>query len=111
MLSKSLLPLPEKWHGLKDQDTRYRQRYLDLIVNPNVKQTFVTRSQIVREIRAYLDGIGYLEVETPVLLPLQIAVSNARSIVNSGSIVSSTRSRPTCASQILKGSAFGDGTD
>ena len=75
MLSKSLLPLPEKWHGLKDQDTRYRQRYLDLIVNPNVKQTFVTRSQIVREIRAYLDGIGYLEVETPVLLPLQIAAA------------------------------------
>ena len=75
LLSKSLLPLPEKWHGLKDQDTRYRQRYLDLIVNPNVKQTFVTRSQIVREIRAYLDGIGYLEVETPVLLPLQIAAA------------------------------------
>ena len=75
MLSKSLLPLPEKWHGLKDQDTRYRQRYLDLIVNPDVKQTFVTRSQILREIRAYLDGIGYLEVETPVLLPLQIAAA------------------------------------
>ncbi len=75
MLSKSLLPLPEKWHGLKDQDMRYRQRYLDLIVNPEVKQTFVTRSQILREIRAYLDGIGYLEVETPVLLPLQIAAA------------------------------------
>ena len=75
LLSKALLQLPEKWHGLKDQDTRYRQRYLDLIVNPNVKQTFVTRSQIVREIRAYLDGIGYLEVETPVLLPLQIAAA------------------------------------
>lgn len=75
MLSKSLLPLPEKWHGLKDQDMRYRQRYLDLIVNPDVKQTFVTRSQILREIRAYLDGIGYLEVETPVLLPIQIAAA------------------------------------
>ncbi len=75
MLSKSLLPLPEKWHGLKDQDTRYRQRYLDLIVNPDVKKTFVTRSQILREIRAYLDNIGYLEVETPVLLPLQIAAA------------------------------------
>lgn len=75
MLSKSLLPLPEKWYGLKDQDTRYRQRYLDLIVNPNVKQTFVTRSRILREIRNYLDGIGYLEVETPVLLPLQIAAA------------------------------------
>ncbi|WP_298483462.1 lysine--tRNA ligase [uncultured Ruminococcus sp.] len=75
LLSKSLLPLPEKWHGLKDQDTRYRQRYLDLIVNPDVKKTFVTRSQILREIRAYLDGIGYLEVETPVLLPIQIAAA------------------------------------
>ncbi|MCC8112112.1 MAG: lysine--tRNA ligase [Ruminococcus sp.] len=75
MLSKSLLPLPEKWHGLKDQDTRYRQRYLDLIVNPNVKQTFVTKSRILLEIRNYLDGIGYLEVETPVLLPLQIAAA------------------------------------
>ena len=61
--------------GFVFQDTRYRQRYLDLIVNPNVKQTFVTRSQILREIRAYLDGIGYLEVETPVLLPLQIAAA------------------------------------
>ncbi|WP_295216917.1 lysine--tRNA ligase [Ruminococcus sp.] len=75
LLSKSLLPLPEKWHGLKDQDTRYRQRYLDLIVNPDVKKTFVTRSQILREIRTYLDGIGYLEVETPVLLPIQIAAA------------------------------------
>ena len=75
LLSKSLLPLPEKWHGLKDQDTRYRKRYLDLIVNPEVKNTFVTRSKILREIRNYLDGIGYVEVETPVLLPLQIAAA------------------------------------
>lgn len=75
MLSKSLLPLPEKWHGLKDQDTRYRQRYLDLIVNPDVRQTFITRSRILKEIRAYLDDMGYLEVETPVLLPLQIAAA------------------------------------
>jgi lysyl-tRNA synthetase class 2 len=75
LLSKSLLPLPEKWHGLKNQDTRYRQRYLDLIVNPDVKKTFVTRSRIIKEIRNYLDNIGYIEVETPVLLPLQIAAA------------------------------------
>lgn len=75
LLSKALLQLPEKWHGLKDQDTRYRKRYLDLIVNPEVKNTFVTRSKILREIRNYLDGIGYVEVETPVLLPLQIAAA------------------------------------
>ncbi len=75
MLSKSLRPLPDKWHGLKDQDMRYRQRYLDLIMNPNVKETFLTRSKVLREIRNYLDGIGYLEVETPVLLPIQIAAA------------------------------------
>ena len=75
LLSKALLQLPEKWHGLKDQDTRYRKRYLDLIVNPEVKNTFVIRSKILREIRNYLDNIGYVEVETPVLLPLQIAAA------------------------------------
>ena len=75
LLSKALLPLPEKWHGLKNQDTRYRKRYLDLIVNPDVKQTFVTRSRILREIRDYLDNLGYVEVETPVLLPIQIAAA------------------------------------
>lgn len=67
LLSKSLLPLPEKWHGLKDMETRYRQRYVDLIVNPDVKETFVKRSMIIREIRNYLDNMGFLEVETPVL--------------------------------------------
>jgi lysyl-tRNA synthetase class 2 len=67
MLAKSLLPLPEKWHGLRDTDTRYRQRYLDLIVNPEVRDTFVKRSRIVSEIRRFLDGRNYLEVETPVL--------------------------------------------
>ncbi len=67
LLSKSLLPLPEKFHGLKDTETRYRQRYLDLIVNPEVRDAFVKRSQIIREIRNYLDQQGFLEVETPVL--------------------------------------------
>ena len=75
LLSKSLLPLPEKWHGLKDQDMRYRQRYVDLIVNPNVKDTFIKRSQILREIRNYLDNMGYLEVDTPVLHTLEIGAS------------------------------------
>ena len=67
LLTKSLLPLPEKWHGLKDTEMRYRQRYVDLIVNPEVRRTFVTRSQIVSEIRSYLNAKGFLEVETPVL--------------------------------------------
>ena len=75
LLSKSLLPLPEKWHGLKDQDTRYRQRYIDLICNPGVKDTFVKRSQIMREIRSYLDNMGYIEVDTPVLLPIEIGAA------------------------------------
>lgn len=67
LLSKSLRPLPEKWHGLKDTDMRYRQRYLDLIVNPEVRDTFVKRSRILTEIRHFLDGRDFLEVETPVL--------------------------------------------
>lgn len=75
MLSKSLLPLPEKWHGLKDQDMRYRQRYVDLIVNPDVKQTFIKRSLILKEIRNYLDNLGYLEVDTPVLHTLEIGAA------------------------------------
>lgn len=75
LLSKSLLPLPEKWHGLKDTDTRYRQRYVDLICNPNVKDTFVKRSQILKEIRNYLDNLGYIEVDTPVLHTLEIGAS------------------------------------
>ena len=69
LLSKSLLPLPEKFHGLKDEDTRYRQREVDLIANPEVKKTFVARSKILTAIRRYLDGVGYLEVDTPVLQP------------------------------------------
>ena len=67
LLSKSLLPLPEKWHGLKDQDLRYRQRYVDLIVNPEVRDTFVKRSRIIAEIRNYLNERGFLDVETPIL--------------------------------------------
>ncbi|WP_283674880.1 lysine--tRNA ligase [Butyricicoccus sp. Marseille-Q5471] len=67
LLSKSLSPLPEKWHGLKDTDMRYRQRYVDLIVNPEVRDTFEKRSKIVREIRNFMDARGFMEVETPCL--------------------------------------------
>ena len=75
LLAKSLLPLPEKFHGLKDTDLRYRQRYVDLIVNPDVKDTFVKRSQILKETRAYLDNLGFLEVDTPILVPIEIGAS------------------------------------
>lgn len=67
LLSKSLLPLPEKWHGLKDTDLRYRQRYVDLIANPEVKKTFIIRSKIISAIREFLDNEGFIEVETPIL--------------------------------------------
>lgn len=67
LLSKSLLPLPEKFHGLTDTDTRYRKRYLDMIMNPGVKDTFIKRSKIISSIRAYLDNLGFIEVETPIL--------------------------------------------
>lgn len=67
MLSKSLLPLPEKFHGLRDTDMRYRQRYVDLIANPEVRETFVARSKIIKAVRSFLDGEGFLEVETPIL--------------------------------------------
>ncbi len=67
LLSKSLQPLPEKWHGLKDTDLRYRQRYVDLIVNPEVKNTFILRSKIIKSIRKFLDDRGFLEVDTPLL--------------------------------------------
>lgn len=67
LLSKSLLPLPEKFHGLTDTDTRYRKRYLDMIMNPDVKDTFIKRSKIISSIRAYLDNLGFVEVETPIL--------------------------------------------
>ncbi|MBQ3111573.1 MAG: lysine--tRNA ligase, partial [Firmicutes bacterium] len=75
LLAKCLHPLPEKFHGLTDTDTRYRQRYLDLIVNPEVKDTFVKRSQILKETRNFLDNRGYLEVDTPVLGTLEIGAS------------------------------------
>jgi lysyl-tRNA synthetase class 2 len=70
LLAKSLRPLPEKWHGLKDVETRYRQRYLDLIVNEEARRVFITRSRIVASLRGFLDSRGFMEVETPVLQPL-----------------------------------------
>ena len=75
MLSKSLLPLPEKQHGLTNMDIKYRQRDLDLIVNPEVRKTFIARSKILKEIRSYLDNLGYLEVDTPVLTTLEIGAA------------------------------------
>src|SRR5574344_930247 len=68
LLSKSLLPLPEKFHGLTNTDLRYRQRYVDLIVNPDVRDTFIKRSRIISTIRQYLDSLGFMEVETPMLV-------------------------------------------
>ena len=75
LLSKSLQMLPEKYHGLTNTDMRYRQRYVDLIVNPEVKDTFKKRSQILRELRSYLDGKGFLEVDTPILTPFEIGAA------------------------------------
>ena len=75
LLSKSLIPLPEKFHGLTDLETRYRQRYVDLIVNPEVKDTFVKRSRILQELRRFLDSKGFLEVDTPILTPFEIGAS------------------------------------
>ena len=75
LLSKSLLPLPEKFHGLRDNDLRYRQREVDLIMNPDVRDTFYKRSMILKEIRNYLDSKGFLEVDTPILVPLEIGAA------------------------------------
>ena len=69
-LTKSLRPLPEKWHGLKDVETRYRQRYVDLIVNPEVRQTFIQRSSIIKAVRDFLESKGFIEVETPMMQPI-----------------------------------------
>ena len=75
LLAKSLHPLPEKYHGLTNLEQRYRQRYVDLIVNPEVKDTFAKRSQILKEIRSFLDNKGFLEVDTPILVPMEIGAS------------------------------------
>ena len=80
LLSKSLLPLPEKWHGLKDNDLRYRQRYVDLIVNPQVKENFVVRAKIIKAIRDLLDSKGFVEVETPILNTI-VGGANARPFI------------------------------
>ena len=80
LLSKSLRVLPEKWNGLRDQDMRYRQRYVDTIVNPQVKDTFIKRSQILKALREFLDAKGFLEVDTPVLQTIEIG-ANSRSFV------------------------------
>lgn len=80
LLSKSLLPLPEKFHGLKDTETRYRQRYVDLIANPDVKNVFVARSKIIGCVREYLNNLGYLEVDTPILNAI-VGGANARPFV------------------------------
>jgi lysyl-tRNA synthetase class 2 len=70
LLTKSLRPLPEKWHGLRDTEKRYRQRYLDLIVNPEVREVFRIRTKVIKKIREFLDSRGFLEVETPILQPV-----------------------------------------
>src|SRR5204863_593379 len=69
-LAKSLRPLPDKWHGLKDVETRYRRRYVDLVMNPQVRETFALKSRLIREMRAFLDARGFLEVETPMMQPI-----------------------------------------
>ena len=74
-LSKALLPLPEKWHGLTDVETRYRQRYVDMVANPEVRKTFVARSKMVAAIRRFMDERGYIEVETPMMHPIAGAPS------------------------------------
>ena len=75
LLAKSLRPLPEKFHGMTDRELRYRQRYVDLIMDPSVKETFLRRSRILRELRAFLDGRGFVEVDTPILTPFEIGAS------------------------------------
>src|SRR5581483_8256818 len=69
-LAKDLLPLPEKWHGLTDVELRYRQRYVDLVMNPEVREVFVKRSKVIQALRRFFDSRSYVEVETPMLQPL-----------------------------------------
>ena len=94
LLSKALLPPPEKWHGLEDVEIRYRQRYLDLIANPEVQEIFALRSRVVSAIRRFLDGRGFLEVETPILQPV---AGGARPGPSSPTTTPSTATS-TCAS-------------
>ena len=111
LLSKNLAPLPEKWHGLKDTDMRYRQRYVDLIVNPEVRDTFEKRSAIVREIRNFMDSRGFMEVETPCLNTIPggaveglglVAVGNGgRSLNIVGSIVALVQSEQGVVRAVL----------
>ena len=101
LLAKSLRPLPEKFHGLTDTEMRYRQRYVDLIANPEVKDTFVKRSRILKEIRAYLDEKGFLEVDTPILTPFEIGASARPFITHHNTLNMDTwccASRPSCTS-------------
>jgi len=78
-LTKALRPLPEKWHGLKDVETRYRRRYIDLIVNPQVREAFVMKSRLIATLRAFFDARGFLEVETPMMQPIPGAPRPSRS--------------------------------
>ncbi len=115
-LSKSLRPLPEKWHGLRDIETRYRQRYVDLIVNPQVKDIFAKRSAIIKSIRDFLESHGFIEVETPMMhqIPGGAAGSGAlrtavrcvgcasctsAQIAHTGPVVASSSSRAPCATK------------
>ena len=80
LLSKCMRPLPEKWHGLRDVEIRYRQRYLDLIANPEIANSFAQRSQVIKSIRKFFDDKGFMEVETPILVPVA-AGAHARPFV------------------------------
>ena len=86
LLSKSLKVLPEKFHGLKDPDLRYRQRYVDMIVNPEVRDTFRKRSKIISAVREFLDGRGFLEVDTPVLQTVEIGAAEHLQRAGSGHV-------------------------
>ena len=99
LLAKSLRPLPEKFHGLTDTEMRYRQRYVDLIANPEVKDTFVKRSRILKEIRAYLDEKGFLEVDTPILTPFEIGASARPFITHHNTLNMDMVLRIECASR------------